>query len=130
MRKLGTMGSGCAPRAGCHLRTLLAKMLGPLIGWFESTYVTVKANYHYLPLILNSCCMSLRAMPSLMRMVYLGMCFAAARKRLLRVQSLTRSATHLRCWPMRVPQKKVLSVRRFPVHSSGRRSATPGSWIA
>lgn len=32
------MGCGCAPRAGCLLRTLLAKMLGPLIGWFESTY--------------------------------------------------------------------------------------------
>ena len=38
MRKLGTMGSGCAPRAGCLLRTLLAKMLGPLTGWLESIY--------------------------------------------------------------------------------------------
>ena len=53
--------------------------------------VTVKADYHYLPRILNSCSTSLRAMPSAIWMVYLGICFAAARLRLLFVQSLSKA---------------------------------------
>ena len=56
--KLGKIGVRYLSRTVCLSRTLTAKILWPRWGWIESTYRGNQYFVRYLPLILNSCCMS------------------------------------------------------------------------